>query len=294
MPTSSAGPASLYTVSLLLLSLVSISKHHHHVVSGLATNIQYRRGQKSDEGKIASTLAKELMNPLGIQSDRFIVATSTENNNNNSNLIIGWAQIKPLGKPQQLLRDPQQFNARPGSYDLEQEVDDAMWDDFEDDNNIQVPTGMASMPWTKEYRAMSKAVQDRDQKRERRRQQRLQELEQQPNTLQLYELSSVYVLPAFRGQGIGAELVKRVLKKTMTKDGDTLSPTNIYCLTLATTVPWYQDKFGFERVPSQDIPGPMALEVTAGNIITKLVGAELCCMRATSQTLELCRNVPMT
>ena len=135
---------------------------------------------------------------------------------------------------------------------------------------------------------MDNSVKDRDKKREELRATRGKELER----MQLFELSSVYVDVSYRGQGIGTELVKRVLRKRLLESQKPCLPSTIYCLTLATTVDWYRDNFGFETVPSTDIPAPMALEVTAGNIITKLIGARLCCMRGTPKTLEICKNTP--
>mmetsp|Transcript_32675 Transcript_32675/g.54742 ORF Transcript_32675/g.54742 Transcript_32675/m.54742 type:complete len:271 (-) Transcript_32675:692-1504(-) len=255
-----------FSSSALLLQL--------HVARGFSkNNIVYRQGQKSDQLQIVTTLAKEFMNPLGIDTDRFIVATTND-------AIIGWAQTKPLG--QAASRDPSSYNSRPGSYDLEKDVDDAMWEDFENDNSIQVPVGLASLPWTKEYRAMERAVQNRDTKREQIRARQQQDLD----LLQLWELSSVYVLKEYRRKGIGTELVRRVLRDRLEKK--TL-PTSIYLLTLKTTTDWYREKFAFEEVTGTDIPGSMALEVTAGNFLTKMMGAQLCCMRGTSKTPELCK-----
>lgn len=244
------------------------------ITVAFAPSIQFRPGRRSDEPFIAVTLAKELMNPLGIQGDRFVVATEND-------ALIGWAQTKPLGV--EALRDPNEFDAMPGSYSLEEEVDNQMWDDFEQDDSIQVPTGWSSLPWTKEYRALQQSTKDRQEKRERRIQQ------QKEKEIQLLELSSVYVVPGFRGQGIGTELVKRVLQKELLQTN--IPPSSIYCLTLASTAGWYCDNFGLEKVQDQDIPKPMMLEVAAGNVITKLVGAELCCMRGTSRTLEICQSI---
>ena len=242
-------------------------------------NIQFRNGQSRDGLKIASTMAKELMNPLGIQTDRFVVAVDAASQNNNS--PIGWAQIRPLEKETSAQRDPKRFNAPPGSYDLEQDVDDAMLDEFENDDSIQVPVGLASLPWTKEYREMEEAVQNRSKRREEIR----SELKKQADASQLYELSSVYVEPAYRGQGIGTELVNRVLKRKISAGRESCVPSNIYLLTLATTAKWYQENFGFEVVEnSNDIPKQMAFEMAAGSLITKIIGAQLTCMRGTSKT----------
>jgi len=259
-------------------------------------NIQYRQGMPHDELKIASTLLKELMNPLGIKGNRFVVATdlASSDTRRSKNPIIGWAQIKPLGTAQQ--RDPSIYDARAGSYSLDQDVDDTMWDSFEQDESIRVPVGFKSLPWTKEYRAMQEAVKDRDTKRQRLRQEIEAELEADPRA-QLWELSSVYVEPAYRSRGIGTELVRQVLRQRLvgkdnkqTKKQPTLQtvPGNIYCLTLSKTAPWYKENFGFELVSDKDVPAPMAFEVTAGNVITKLIGSQLCCMRGTDKTLDLC------
>ncbi|CAB9527516.1 expressed unknown protein [Seminavis robusta] len=270
-----AMPGNSFFSVLLLLTAATI-----RVDAFSSSTVFYRQGQKSDELKIATTLAKELMNPLGVQSERFVVATDSSNN------VIGWAQIKLLGELASSQRDPSKFDSRPGSVDLEQELDEAMWEEFEKNDNIQVPIGFKSFPWTKEYRAMEQGVKDRDQRRAELRAQRERELQNE----QLWELSSVYVESSFRGQGIGSELVKRILRKRIVEDG--YLPTSIYLLTLATTVDWYQDNFAFESVSSSDIPAPMAFEVTAGNFITKLIGAQLCCMQGTQQTLEICKSVP--
>ena len=250
-------------------------------------NIQYRQGAPQDKGNIAATLLKELMNPLGVQTERFVVATTTLEGDATRPVTVGWAQIKPLGRSPtdaNVQRDPFTVNARPGSYSLDQEIDDQLWDDFETNDNIQVPTGWASLPWTKEYRTLQQAIQDRNAQIEVMRQERKTELLRNPQS-QLWELSSVFVEAPYRGQGIGAELVRRVVRQRLTTG---CMPTSIYLLTLATTAPWYNTNFGFDVVEASDVPAPMALEVAAGSIITKLIGAQLCCMRGTEKTIELC------
>lgn len=239
--------------------------------------IRYQPGQKRHEFKIATTLAKELMNPLGINADRFIVATDEDDQ------LVGWAQLKPLSGGAQ---DPNQYDAPPGSYDIEQEVDDSMLDEFEDDTSIRVPNGAASFPWTKEYKDMERGVQER----EKRREQLLRQTKKERALQQLYELSSVYVMPEYRSQGIGSELVRRVLSRQLVEQYAPPSQScRIYCLTLATTAPWYTENFGFERVEGSDIPASMAMEVMAGNLITNVIGAQLCCMRGSNKTIDLCK-----
>ena len=245
---------------LLLLLIISSP-----FVYALSPNVQFRSGIKSDELTIATTMAKQLMNPLGVKADRFIVATNTADNDR----PIGWAQIRPLGTAQ---RDPGKYNSKPGSYDVETEADDQMWEEFENDDNAVVPIGLASLPWTKEYRAFEEAARKRRERREA-----IIELEKARAPM-LYELSSVFVLPEYRGMGIGSELIQRVIQRHVNR-GRALS--DVYLLTLATTVAWYYN-FGFEVVPEEEVPAQMAFEIAAGKLITRLIGAKLCCMRGVS------------
>lgn len=265
--------SSLFTFHTLL-PLLCIAVHSNGLSS--TSRIRYQIGQTRHQMQIATTLAKQLMNPLDIQTDRFVVATSSNGD------LIGWAQLKPTGSL--MIQDASRYDARPGSYDLEREVDDAMWDEFEQDNSFQIPTGLASLPWTKEYQHMQNAAGDRQKRREKIRIAR----EKDRKGLQLYELSSVYVNPGYRRQGIGKELVRRVLRRRLMEDASPSHPSCVYLLTLKTTSDWYHQHFAFEIVDAGDIPSSMVFEVMAGNMITKLIGAELCCMRGTFKTAELC------
>jgi GNAT superfamily N-acetyltransferase len=246
--------------AMLLLFLVIASP----LVFSLSPNVQYRGGIKSDEQTIATTMAKQLMNPLGVKSERFIVATTADNDR-----PIGWAQIRPLGTAQ---RDPGKYNSKPGSFDVEREADERMWEEFEDDETCKVPVGLASLPWTKEYRAFEEAARKRRERREA-----IIEREKARAPM-LYELASVFVQPEYRGMGIGTELIQRVLQRHVNR-GRALS--DVYLLTLATTVAWYYN-FGFEVIPEDEVPAQMAFEIAAGKLITRLIGAKLCCMRGNS------------
>ena len=48
---------------------------------------------------------------------------------------------------------------------------------------------------------------------------------------------------------------------------------------------WLGEKYGVKSIPS------LVLLDEAGNVITKLIKAELCCMRGTSRTLEICQSI---
>jgi ribosomal protein S18 acetylase RimI-like enzyme len=238
-----------------------------------STNIVFRDGIPSDEWIIAIQMGKQLMNPLGIQHDRFVVAValdaSTTTGKNEKR--IGWAQIRPLGNTK--LSDPRSFNARPGSFNPQKEADEQIWEEFEDDKLTQPPTGFASLPWIQEYRDFAKSSVKRREKREFFLQQQREYAQQFGR---LYELASVWVDPVYRKRGIGKQLVENVLQRHVANGN---KQSDVYLLTLASTSKWYRENFGFVLVPKDQIPAPMALEVSAGSFITKLIGAELVCMR---------------
>jgi len=193
------------------------------------------------------------MNPLGVRGERFLVAFSEEQPR------IGWAQIRPLSNEAQ----------------IQQETDEAMWDEFEANDNIEVPVGFKSLPWTPEYRKFAEASVAAKQKQTR--QAVLEQTRQE--TPKLYELASVWVDPAYRGRGIGTELVRRVLQRHCKHVGPA---TNVYLLTLASTSKWYRENFGFKLVTDEGVPEQMAFEVKAGKLITGFIGAELVCMQGSS------------
>ena len=80
---------------------------------------------------------------MRIQTSNLLVAV-INTKKEDDNVLVGWIEIRPLGSNQQ--RSSKDYNARPGSYDMEEDVDDQMWDEFMEDDSIQVPTGWASLP----------------------------------------------------------------------------------------------------------------------------------------------------
>ena len=239
---------------------------------GASTPILYRNGRAGDELFIAPIMAKELMNPFGISHKNNLIVAEDKATGKR----VGWAQIRSMGyagieSSSNFVddEDPSNFRRKVQSLDsIDQEVDDEIWDDFERDP-IEFPNGFASLPWTKQYREASQAASDRKRRREERRQ---SELKRRP---QLWELSSVYVVPEYRKRGIGSELVRGVLQRTKYS----LKPgKEVYALTLAKTVSWYQQLgFDIEPVP----PSSMTLEIAAGSVITRLIGEELVCIKIT-------------
>uniref|UniRef100_A0A7S1BYV7 N-acetyltransferase domain-containing protein n=1 Tax=Corethron hystrix TaxID=216773 RepID=A0A7S1BYV7_9STRA len=246
----------------ILLSLINIRSSHAFGARSLDAII-YRPGTKTDELQISLTMAQNLMNPLGIDFKRFIVAASSTNEKE----LYGWAQLRPIGFS---IRDASTYNSLPGSGSIEDEIEEDIWDEFEKDE-VDFPNGFASLPWTKEYKNAAVASAKR---RERRAYlEKKAEKEKIRGQNQLWELASVYVLPEWRKKGIGSELTRRLMEKH-TKAGR--KGKDVYLLTLDSTKSWYRD-FGFEV--TDEPPASMALEIAAGGILTKFVGGELICMR---------------
>ena len=234
--------------------------------------VRFRCGRSDDEPTIAFTMAKELMNPLGISYKNFVVAEDIQTGDR-----VGWAQIRPLGSSG---TDPSRYNSSPGSIStttttIKDDVDDTIWEEFENDTNIEFPSFWSTLPWSKEYRAASKSANERRDRREQLVAEEIKKIKQrQP---QLWELASVYVISEKRSEGIGSNLVRSVLeqhRQSFRKGG---GGDDVYALTLSRTVDWYTKSFGF--VEEKSIPKPMEFEVAAGNVITKLMGNELICLR---------------
>ena len=219
-------------------------------------------------------MAKQFMNPLGIShKNNLVVAEDTTTGQR-----VGWAQIRSLGYAGISATESSQFEDGEDSdnnslsrrdvqskLSIEDDVDEIMWQEFEDDPT-EFPNGLASLPWTQEYRAASQAAKDRLQRRERMLE---IELAARPK---LWELSSVYVAPEWRNNGIGNALVDQVLKQHVTTKQ---RGRDIYALTLAKTLSWYE-QFGFTE--EKNVPTAMKMEMGVGNVITKVLKEDLICI----------------
>ena len=264
-----ANPRSLRR-PLLLLSAALVAD-----AFPLPDGIRLRPGFPDDVVPISLALAKELMNPLGISHENsLLVAEDAETGER-----VGWAQIRSLGYAG-VAADPSRFEddgdggggslarreVQPRS-SIEDDANELLWQDFDDDP-VDFPNGLASLPWTAEYRAASRAADERLRRRERLL---ARELARRPR---LWELSSVYVVPARRRAGIGRTLVRRALERHRM----THRPGNeVYALTLTKTLPWYE-ALGFAR--EADVPNAMAMEMGVGRAVTTALGEELVCIRA--------------
>ncbi len=224
--------------------------------------LTFRFGERADVLPIAATLLKHKMNPLFVDHERFIVCESASTGER-----VGFGQIRQLSASK--APDPTRFDARPGSGDLQAELDDDAWENFE--SLGPVPSGLDSLPWSPGYRALQeRAVLQRARRRARSEQ---GAYAAEP----LWELASVWVDARWRGRGVGSALVRRLLRRHEQR-GRALR--DVYLLTLAPTSAWYA-QFGFATVDAPErVPSPMALEVAAGTMLSAVLGNELVCMRA--------------
>lgn len=247
----------------VLLLLFLTSKYTRRLYALSSQSVRFRPGEKKDELNIQITMTRNMMNPLGIQFKRFIVAVDPMDDQN----LYGWAQLRPIGPK---IRDPNRYDSTPGSGSIEQDIEDEIWDDFDKDD-VDVPSGFASLPWTNEYKQMAKGAETRRNQRIKLLEKAQEENENDMN--QVWELASVYVQPKWRNNGIGSELIRRLMKRHLDMDR---SANDVYLLTLASTKSWY-NRFGFEE--TDDPPTYMAFEMTAGGIIAKSMGEKLIVMQ---------------
>lgn len=240
--------------------------------------MRFRSGMPKDEPVIAFAMAREFMNPLGISYRNFVVAEDTSTGDR-----LGWAQIRPLGPSES---DPSIFDSSPGSArstTIEDEVDDMMWDEFEEDASADFSGGWRStLPWTKEYKDAMEAASRRRDRRAELVESQTTDRRNSPSP-RLWELASVYVVPDRRSEGIGKALVRSVLDQHRDIGR---AKESVYALTLSSTLDWYAENFGFEAIDDpSEIPKPMVLEVAAGTAITKLMGNQLVCLRLPLETI---------
>jgi len=216
-------------------------------------------------------LAKEFINPLDIShKNNLIIAEDIA-----SKERVGLAQIKSLGYAGEGIestKDKFDDNSSLKSIDvqsrlsIEDDIDEEMWQEFEEDR-VEFPNGFASLPWTKEYRIASRAADERIKQREKRLE---LELQAKPK---IWQLSTVYVVPKYRRQGIGSSLVDQVLKRqaTLKQRG-----RDVYALASTKTIQWMEKQFGF--AVEDQIPTSLSMKINIGNAIK---GDDIVCLRKT-------------
>ena len=272
----------LFLLTKVLVTALVVSSPTTH-------NLQFRWGRTQDPWTIALSQIRNLQVPsillLGLKQQQYqlnnlLVMETIDTNTSNKAVIIGWAQIRTLGYAQ---RDPSRFDARPGSYDMEVDVDDQMWQEFEEDADCVVPTGWASLPWTSEYRAMEAGIQQRQVRRAELVQEALKE--RRATQSPIWELTSFFVEPAYRrdrSQQDGGIMVEEALLQTICNEfqqvrqelsrgnGKTTktSPRRRLCdLYLVTSRPDFFEPFGFEQITERrQVPIQLSIRNSNGQV----------------------------
>jgi GNAT superfamily N-acetyltransferase len=90
----------------------------------------------------------------------------------------------------------------------------------------------------------------------------------------VWELASVYVLPAVRGQGVGSQIVAKLVQNFCNTDKKAASPRRLVLLTLADTASFYTPH-SFRVVPDPvqaqpPLPPLFVLEYLAGSVVARL------------------------
>ena len=217
-----------------------------------------------------------------MNSNKFIIAKDHQEKNGSS-VVVGWAQLRYLGPA---TSDPNQWydenggsmttttnSRRENEYLLEKEVDEIMWEEFEDDP-MEFPNGWSSLPWTKEYRKVAQAA-------EMKRYQRATILEKERiEAGTLYELTSLHVKPSYRKKGIATNMIQKLLQNTrqqlkrqQQQVNDQPHPSYSYVITLDSYVDWYHH-FGFDIIiDPNNIPKSLQSKIDNSN-------GSLVCMRS--------------
>jgi len=248
------------------------------------SKIKFRQGKPSDIDLIRRLMIQNLMNPLFMNHERFIIAVNPDDDND----IYGFVQLRPLDdintnneRSQVEVVDPNVFDALPGSSTIEdilqEEMMDDIWEDF-DQEEIDFPTGLKSLPWSKEYKDYVQSSKRRREKNE----ERMKELDNLKKNIQYtnmkkeskWELASVYVIPSWRHKGIGSELVRKIITQHVIQNNRSME--NVYLLTLDKTKEWYR-RLGFEITNKP--PASLKLEMVVGGIVTMFIGEKLVCMQ---------------
>ena len=231
-------------------------------------------------------------------ADQIIMLAEDSKDNNR---LIAWAKIQSLGyavipdatstASALVFEDDDNYNnnyyntlqrrevVSSASDVIESDVNEQLWEEFEDDPT-PIPNGLASLPWTSEYRAASKSAAQRRERRDK-----LMEREEQfakRNRPRIWEMT-FEIHDQERKQyeiDIESKLLQKVLEeqaKLQYNDND-----EVYVLTPLSLVPLFvQEQFGFIEVRRELTPSALSLKLMYRNTTAKLFRREesLCLKR---------------
>jgi hypothetical protein len=248
------------------------------------SSIRYRLADPDD--KLPKTF-DSLISASASASDQIIVLAE---DSKDKNRLIAWVRIQSLGyaiipdtTTTELLEDDDNYNNKyyntlqrrevvsSVSDVIESDVNEQLWEEFEDDPT-PIPTGLASLPWTSEYRAASKAAANRRERRDE-----LMEREEQNakrNRPRIWELTFEFANNNQELERCESDKLLETLFEEYSKqkysDND-----EVYVLAPLSLVPLFvQEQFGFVEVRRELIPSALSSKLTFKNMSMKLFQRE--------------------
>lgn len=249
--------------------------------------IRYRRADPDD--KLPTSFYTLI--PTSTADEIIMLAEDSKKNN-----LIAWAKIHSLGyavipdstsaASTQVFEDDDNYNSKyyntlqrrevasSVSDVIESDVNEQLWEEFDDDPT-PIPNGLASLPWTSEYRAATKAAAKRRERRDK-----LMEREEQfakRNRPRIWEMTLERVNDQEWEQCdshiIESVLVQKVLEEQSKQQYNDYD--EIYVLTPVSLVPLFvQEQFGFVEVRQELIPNMLSFKLMRKNMSAKLFRRE--------------------
>ncbi|EJK60213.1 hypothetical protein THAOC_19468, partial [Thalassiosira oceanica] len=270
---ASVGSAGLMTMSCTklfrLVALVATTA----ITASLSTSPadrplkRYRMRPGFGGDKIVITLHSfgRLINPLSDEEDSIVVAEDIKTGRR-----LGWAQIRSLGYAS-LDEDGAGENYSAGSSlritssaSVEEDVNELIWQKFEEDP-VDFPAGLRSLPWTEEYRLASKAADERLQEKEK-----VLDAERKSRP-RLWVVSPIHVEPVAMEEGIGSALLSQVLSFHMLRRSVGDPGASVFAIVSEKNLNCYLSR-GFKK---QDyVPDPMKWSHAIANFKARLRGEE--------------------
>jgi len=265
--------ANLGCKKLLLISLLTTLATLTSSLSTSSKRYRIRPGFRDDKFVITLHSFRHLINPQSDEGDTVVVAEDTKTGRR-----IGWAQIRSLGYSS-LKEDGAGENYSVGSSlritssgSVEEDVNELIWQKFDDDP-VNFPTGLSSLPWTAEYRLASRAADERLREREK-----MLDAERASRP-RLWVISPIHVQPERMNEDTESGLLSKVLDLHMRRRSVGDPGASVFAIVPKKNLDCYLDR-GFEK---QDyVPDPMKWGHAIANFKARLKGdEESVCVRFT-------------
>ena len=269
------------TTSSLCTKVKSSNTDETTTSSESLSSIRYRLADTDDQ--LPKTF--DSLISASASSDQIIVLAE---DSKDKNRLIAWARIQSLGyaiipdtTTTELLEDDDNYNNKyyntlqrrevvsSVSDVIESDVNEQLWEEFEDDPT-PIPTGLASLPWTSEYRAASKAAASRRERRDE-----LMEREEQnakrnrPRIWELTLFANNQELGKCETDKLLQTLLEEYSKQKYSENDEVyvLAPLSLVFL-------FVQEQFGFVEVRRELIPSALSSKLMYKNMSMKLFRRE--------------------